>query len=108
MKIRGHDGIENSQPDTVEINVVDTNPPQLHVSVNPTVLWPPNNKMVRVTPTVTATDNCDPYPKIHLVSITMNVGDKTIWQPTVKKAFSTFPELSNSGESPSRIWGLSK
>jgi len=33
--------------------------------------------MVLITPTITATDNCDDYPLIKLESITINEGDET-------------------------------
>jgi len=50
----------------------DTTPPTLSVSVNPSKLWPPNNKLVSVTVTVTAKDDYDPRPEIKLESITAN------------------------------------
>ena len=31
--------------------------------------------MVLITATITATDNCDPSPKVKLTSVTMNEGD---------------------------------
>jgi hypothetical protein len=39
------------------VSVRDTTPPQIsHTQANPSVLWPPNNKMVPVTISVTASD----------------------------------------------------
>lgn len=72
-----NDGIASSQVDTVNINVVETTPPEINVTASPAILWPPNHKMVQVTPTVVASDNCDPSPLINLISITMNEGDQT-------------------------------
>jgi probable HAF family extracellular repeat protein len=72
-----NNGIVDSQPDTVEITVVDDTPPKISMSVNPDTLWPPNHKMVSITPIIAATDNCDPNPQIRLVSITMNEGETT-------------------------------
>lgn len=54
--------IENPQP-------ADTTPPTVAVSVTPGTLWPPNHQMVPVTPSVTATDNQDPSPRVELVGV---------------------------------------
>jgi hypothetical protein len=50
----------------------DITPPALSVSVNPATLWPPNNKLMPVTITVSAKDDYDPQPEIKLESITAN------------------------------------
>lgn len=71
-----NDGTVDSAPDEVEITVIDTTPPEISLSVNPDILWPPNHKMISITPTITATDNCDPDPLIELKLITMNEGDE--------------------------------
>ena len=67
-----NDGTEYSEPNDVMITVVDTTPPEFALSVNPTTLWPPNNKMVKITPTWTVSDNCDAMPGVSLVSISIN------------------------------------
>ena len=51
---------------------LDTTPPTLTVSLSPATLWPPNDKLVPVTATITVTDDYDPAPEIQLVSITAN------------------------------------
>jgi hypothetical protein len=48
----------------------DTTPPNLTVSLSPTILWPPNEKLVPVTATITVKDDYDPEPEIKLESIT--------------------------------------
>jgi hypothetical protein len=53
-------------------NKTDVTPPVLSVFVTPTTLWPPNHKMVEVTPTVNAIDDYDQYPVIKLESVTSN------------------------------------
>ena len=45
--------------------------------MSPDVLWPPNHKMVEVTPTVIASDGCDANPSTTLTNITMDEGDET-------------------------------
>ena len=57
------------------VTVQDTTPPELTLTVSPTVLWPPNHKMVSIEATIAATDVCDSAPTVTLVSITSNEPD---------------------------------
>jgi hypothetical protein len=57
---------------SASLQILDVAPPSATLSLSPSVLWPPNHKFVDITATVTATDNCDPNPKVTLVSITSN------------------------------------
>jgi hypothetical protein len=50
-------------------------PPSISVAVEPSVIWPPNNKMVTVTATVTVSDDQDPAPVVKLESVTCNECD---------------------------------
>jgi hypothetical protein len=63
--------------DSVTITVADETAPVLVLTASPTQLWPPNHKMVPVSLTATATDNCgealSQQPKI--VSVTSNEDD---------------------------------
>ena len=65
----------NSASDTVVVNVVDTIPPEISVSVSPDMLWSPNHKMVEIAATVMVTDICDPSPTVVLTSIVSNEPD---------------------------------
>jgi hypothetical protein len=67
----------NSTQVTRTVIVQDTTPPQFNLSVTPTVLWPPNHKMVLIAPVWIVTDNCDDLHTVSLKSITMNEGDET-------------------------------
>jgi hypothetical protein len=49
---------------------IDTTPPEIMVSLNRDVLWPPNQKLVEVCATVKVTDSVDPAPTFVLLSIT--------------------------------------
>ena len=62
--------------DTNEVTVIvqDTVPPDFNLSVTPTILWPPDRKMIEITPAWTVSDICDESPEVLLVSITMNEG----------------------------------
>jgi hypothetical protein len=51
---------------------VDVTPPSISVSLSPTTLWPPNNKLVPINVTITVQDDYDPEPEIKLESITAN------------------------------------
>lgn len=57
---------------TVPLEKLDTTPPVLSVTASPAMFWPPNNKLVPVTVTVSAKDDYDPQPEIKLESITAN------------------------------------
>ncbi len=70
------DGIKSATCEAT-VTVVDTTPPEFSLSVDPNVLWPPNHKMVQITPTITASDNCDDSPTVTLISITINEGEET-------------------------------
>jgi len=61
---------------TRTVIVEDTIPPEFSLSVEPDVLWPPNHKMVLITPSWTVSDNCDESLDVTLISITMNEGDE--------------------------------
>lgn len=44
--------------DDIQVEVTDDTPPTLEVALDPAALWPPNHKLVPITATVTAADNC--------------------------------------------------
>ena len=54
------------------LEIADKTPPVLTVTLSPSKLWPPNEKMVTITATITVKDDYDPQPEIKLVSITAN------------------------------------
>ena len=55
---------------TVPLERLDATPPTLSVTLNPSTLWPPNDKLVPITATITVQDDYDPEPEIKLESIT--------------------------------------
>jgi hypothetical protein len=57
-------------------NAVDTESPALSVTVSPTVLSPPNNRMVTITAAISASDNTGVAPSIALVSIDVSGSDR--------------------------------
>jgi hypothetical protein len=54
------------------LEIADKTPPTLTVTLSPSKLWPPNEKMVAITATITTKDDVDPQPDIKLMSITAN------------------------------------
>lgn len=62
----------NGKTYTAPMELADTTPPTLSVSLTPATLWPPNGKPVPITATVTVNDDYDPNPEIKLESITAN------------------------------------
>jgi len=70
-----NDGYQTSDPATVAVTVVDTVPPVITSTVQPSLLWPPNHKMSNITATVTATDICYPTVAVVLTSATSNEPD---------------------------------
>ncbi len=68
-----HDG--NASSCTRTVHVVDTTPPTIAVTLDRTVLWPPNHTMATINATVTVADVCDPNPYFQLMSIVSNEPD---------------------------------
>ena len=62
---------------TASVTVVDRTPPALSIAVSPSSLWPPDGKLVAITPTPTAHDNCDPHPGVTVVDAAFRGGSET-------------------------------
>ncbi|MGR9099453.1 MAG: reprolysin-like metallopeptidase [Gammaproteobacteria bacterium] len=58
VQVDGTDNCGESDSDTVMVEVADTTPPEIDVTVSPDSLWPPNHKMRAIQANVIATDNC--------------------------------------------------
>jgi hypothetical protein len=61
---------KNPTTPTVPLERLDNTPPTLSVTLTPGTLWPPNNKLVPITATITVKDDYDSEPEIKLESIT--------------------------------------
>ncbi len=53
----------------------DTTPPAIGVTFLPSILWPPNHKLVAVNASVSVVDDADPAPTLRLVSVVSNEPD---------------------------------
>ena len=108
---------------TATVTVEDKTPPTISsLTVSPDTLWPPNHKMVPISLTVTATDNCEDSIEIKLLSITMNEGEETnTYDPTyddtqgdgnttddiqVDAAGNIFLRAERSGKNDGRVYTL--
>jgi len=73
------DASHNVASCTQRVTVRDTIPPQATISVSPSVLWPPNHRMVDIVVVVTSSDACTPLsgkePTIVLMSVSSNEPD---------------------------------
>ncbi len=59
-----------SDSNEITVTIEDTTPPQFNFSVSPNVLWPPNGKMVKITPTYDVNDICDESPEVSILGVT--------------------------------------
>ena len=58
---------------TATVTVLDQEPPVIEsLKVSPSLLWPPNHKMVPVKVTASATDNCTAAPVCKIISVSSN------------------------------------
>jgi hypothetical protein len=67
------DGKGGAASDTTVVTVIDTTPPNINLlSATPSVLWPANHKMVPVSITGVASDNCGPTPVAKIMGVSSN------------------------------------
>lgn len=57
---------------TTHVTVEDTVAPAFSVTMTPSVIWPPDNKLKTVSATIQASDACDASPRVELMSIASN------------------------------------
>jgi hypothetical protein len=69
------DAAGNSNSCQTSVVVVDTKAPTLSLTVSPTVLWPPDHRLVPIAISSGATDVCDPHPVVSC-SVTSNDTDR--------------------------------
>jgi hypothetical protein len=97
-----------SARDSVLVTVTDATAPSLAVTLNPTLLWPPDHRMVPVHATVSASDACDPNPAIHLVSVDCSEPDPASFDGADLGAadFDLRLKSERSGGAPGRVYTI--
>ncbi len=77
ITLRVTDSEGESSTAEVAIRVIDTLPPALQLPGAPTLLWPPNHRLVRfdTQAQAAALDACDPTPGIHVPRVTSDEPD---------------------------------
>ena len=68
LKVTDPGGLSSTA--TTSVTVRDTTSPTLRVSLSPSLLWPPNDKLVKIMANIQVSDSCDPNPTVELLSIT--------------------------------------
>jgi photosystem II stability/assembly factor-like uncharacterized protein len=61
----------------VYVRDIDSTPPNISLTLEPNVLWPPDHKLRTIRAHVTTSDTCDPNPTFALKSIAIQDGDAT-------------------------------
>jgi len=90
----------------------DERVPVLTLSVTPSLLWPPNHKMVPVTVTASAVDDTDPAPAITLVGVRSSEPDDgkgdgaTVGDIVRVSDFEFLLRAERSGSGPGRIYTI--
>jgi hypothetical protein len=75
LTLRVTDSEGETDTDEVTIEVADTTPPEVSVSTDPSVLWPPNHRLVPVDVTVDTADACGDTT-VNLVSVSSSEPDE--------------------------------
>ena len=110
VALNATDEAGNTGSDNATVTVIDTRPPEINAIVTPNVLWPPNHKYVEVKINATASDICDPSPKITFVSITSNEPDNglgdgnTVNDIIIINDFTFMLRAERSGKGSGRIY----
>jgi len=112
------DASGNSASCTAPVTVRDTMPPQLTLSLNPTVLWPPNHRMVPVQAAWQVNDVCDGGAGLVLISAISNepddasgIGDGSTSEDIQDASIGPSDALvllraERSGQGPGRVYTL--
>ena len=112
------DASGNTATCATSVTVRDTSPPRLTLSLSPTVLWPPNHRMVPVQVAWQVTDACDPMASAVLAAATSSEPDDALGTGDgnttgdIQDASIGTPDISvqlraeRSGDGPGRVYTL--
>ncbi len=74
ITLRVTDALGQTAADSIVVTVQDTTPPALTIGLSPSLLWPPNHRMIDIAASVSVTDTCS-APALVLESVTSNEPD---------------------------------
>lgn len=95
-----------SEPDTVDISVQDTVPPEVELTADPSVLWPPNRKMVPVRIEADATDTCDDAPACMITDVRSSEGRMRRADWEIDGELSLKLRAKRKGKGPGRTYTI--
>lgn len=75
VQFTGSDDNGNQRSCSATVTVKDTQKPTIAFTLDPSVLWPPNHRLVTINAAVTVSDVCNPNPAFVLTSITSSQPD---------------------------------
>jgi len=91
VTVTATDSAGNSTRCTISVTVVDQTPPVITgISASLTELWPPNQKFVPITVSITASDNCDS-------SVTCEIIEVSSSEPVTSETDLTSPDWEITG-----------
>jgi len=102
----------NSSVENVRLTVADVVAPVVtSVTASPEMLRPADGRMVPVTLTIVATDNCDPNPVARIVSVTSSqptkgINDNTASDWTITGKLTLSLRAENSARNAARVYSI--
>ncbi|HKP01750.1 MAG TPA: choice-of-anchor Q domain-containing protein [Chthoniobacterales bacterium] len=101
-----NDGQSAPVSQSTSVTIRDTTPPVItSLTASPSVLSPPNHKMVPITISVSATDICDPNPQSRIISVTSNEAGEGQYQITGNLTLNLMSDRNGGGNG--RIYTIS-
>ena len=101
-----NDGQSAPITQSTSVTVRDTTPPIItSLTASPSVLSPPNHKMVPITISASATDICDPNPQSRIIAVTSNEAGPGQYQITGNLTLNLMSDRNGGGNG--RIYTIS-
>jgi hypothetical protein len=101
------DNLGESAQASSSVTVADTRRPAIFMMVSPTTLFPPNDAMVKVASDISASDACDPSPRL-TVSVSSNEAPSNDWQIVANTdgTYDVYVRAAREGNGTGRIYTI--